>query len=552
MLKNTILILVLILSLKIFSQNKRIDSVKKVIAQTFDKKEKAMSYLRLASAVADNDIESYKKYTDSAMSLAKKSKLLEIELRATINQGIYFKNRSDYQKSLALYIKVLERSNELNDKNELFLVASVNLANLYTRIKEYKKAIEIAKKSLDSINSDTDRFQTIKASLFNSLGISYSRLEQFDNALLSYNKVYQICKDIKAFNGEMTALNNIALIYRKQKNYEKAIGLCENILQSIKPGEYLRTEALTLLNSGVCYIALGNTEKAIDYLIRSKDISTKNGFRKTQMDCHLYLAEAYAEKGDYKTSYEEQAAYDKLKDDENNEIAATSKEDLRQELDKKIDVKQQTIDSAEASRKNILIISLISILLLTSLLFFHLKRKKLLKLQKEQLVVENEILNKHNTSLKVKLKTLAETKETQRSPIKSPRSKTTYTKLSLTKEQHKAYMDTILDYMEKHKPYLDFEISQTKLAQNLNMSTHHLTEVLSVSLGKNFYDFINLYRVNEAKIIIENLENHDIKMLAIAYKAGFKSKTSFNRVFKKHTGLTPSAYREQFVEQAST
>ncbi len=551
MLKNTIFILVFILSVKTFSQNKRIDSVKNVIAQTADDQEKAMSYLRLASAVADNDIESYKKYTDSAISIAKRSKLTEIELRAIVNHGIYFKDKSEYQKSLALYKEVLERSNEIKDKNELFLVASVNLANLYTRIEEYEKAIEIAKKSLDSINSDTDRFQMMKASLFNSLGISYSRLEQLDDALLSYYNVYDTCKEIEAGHGEMTALNNIALIYRKQKNYEKAIEFCERVLQTIKPGEYLRTEAMTLLNVSVSYIALGNIKKAIDYLSRSKAIASENGFKKIEMDCHLYLAEAYAAKEDYKKSYEEQAKYDKFRDNEFKEIATTSKEDLKQDLNKKIEAKQQAIVTANTTKKKILIASIISILVLVILLFFLLKRRNRIIAQKEQLVTENEILDRENTTLKVKLRTLSETKQSQRSVSKNPRSKTTYTKLSLTKMQHEGYMEAILDFMEQKKPYLDFEISQSRLAKQLNMSTHHLTEVLSVSFEKNFYDFINLYRVNEAKNIISSSEYNDMKMLSVGYQAGFKSKTSFNRVFKKHTSMTPSEYRAKVNEKVS-
>ena len=61
----------------------------------------------------------------------------------------------------------------------------------------------------------------------------------------------------------------------------------------------------------------------------------------------------------------------------------------------------------------------------------------------------------------------------------------------------------------------------------------------------NFYDFINKYRVEEAKkLLIEDIHNY--KILAIAYEVGFNSKATFNRVFKKFTELTPSEFKEKF------
>ena len=329
MLKHTIFVLVLILSTKTFSQNRQIDSLKTVIAQTTDAEEKAMTYMRLASAISDGDVEAFKKYTDTALFIAKQAKLTSVELRAIINQGIYFKDKSEYQQSLALYKEVFDRSKALADEHELYLVASVNMANLYIRIDEYEKAIEIATQSLERIDADSERFKTIKASLLNALGNSYSRLEQLDDALFNYHQVYEICQEINARGGEMTALNNMALIYRKQENYEKAVEFCERILQTIQPGEFLRTEAIALLNVSVSYIALGNTQKAIAYLNRSKAIAIANGFKKTLIDCHLYLAEAYSMENEYEKSYEAQKEYDRLKEEELKEQSSTSKAVLK-------------------------------------------------------------------------------------------------------------------------------------------------------------------------------------------------------------------------------
>uniref|UniRef100_UPI0025C5409B helix-turn-helix domain-containing protein n=1 Tax=Lacinutrix sp. TaxID=1937692 RepID=UPI0025C5409B len=60
----------------------------------------------------------------------------------------------------------------------------------------------------------------------------------------------------------------------------------------------------------------------------------------------------------------------------------------------------------------------------------------------------------------------------------------------------------------------------------------------------NFYSFINSYRVLEVQNRIKNLKYKDSKIMAIAFDSGFNSKTSFNRAFKNHTGITPSEYRQ--------
>jgi AraC-like DNA-binding protein len=84
-----------------------------------------------------------------------------------------------------------------------------------------------------------------------------------------------------------------------------------------------------------------------------------------------------------------------------------------------------------------------------------------------------------------------------------------------------------------------------ELAKNVSISTNHLSQLLNQELGQNFFDFINWYRVQEAQRRLADSQCKHLTLLAIAYETGFSNKTSFNRVFKKHTGMTPS----QFVKK---
>lgn len=102
----------------------------------------------------------------------------------------------------------------------------------------------------------------------------------------------------------------------------------------------------------------------------------------------------------------------------------------------------------------------------------------------------------------------------------------------------------LLTYMTTNKPYLKSDLKISELADTLSVPYYQLSQLINDEFSVNFYDFINAYRVDEAKrLLVEDTRN--FKILAIAYEVGFNSKATFNRVFKKTTGYTPSEYKLQ-------
>ncbi len=98
------------------------------------------------------------------------------------------------------------------------------------------------------------------------------------------------------------------------------------------------------------------------------------------------------------------------------------------------------------------------------------------------------------------------------------------------------------EYMEKHKPYLEYKLSLSQLATMLGWNASYLSKILNKELNKNFYEFVNNYRVEEVKKLLES--NTKYSNLGIAFECGFNSKSSFHRIFKEVTGLTPNEYRK--------
>lgn len=102
--------------------------------------------------------------------------------------------------------------------------------------------------------------------------------------------------------------------------------------------------------------------------------------------------------------------------------------------------------------------------------------------------------------------------------------------------------DDLLEYMKSERPFLDAGLTIRELADAVGLTEHNVSEVINVGLGKNFYDFINSYRVDEFKRQVVEPSSTNLTLLAIALRCGFNSKSSFNRIFKQHCGITPSAF----------
>jgi AraC-like DNA-binding protein len=103
----------------------------------------------------------------------------------------------------------------------------------------------------------------------------------------------------------------------------------------------------------------------------------------------------------------------------------------------------------------------------------------------------------------------------------------------------------VITLMEKDKLYHEPELTLQQLANQLQLPTYLVSQAINDGLDKNFYELINRYRVEEAKQLLIDPKNSNFTILSIGFEAGFNSKTTFNTVFKKFTGLTPTEYRDK-------
>ncbi len=126
---------------------------------------------------------------------------------------------------------------------------------------------------------------------------------------------------------------------------------------------------------------------------------------------------------------------------------------------------------------------------------------------------------------------------------------TKYERSGLKADEAKRYLDDLLKHVADNKPYLNGNLTIDILSRETNIPKHYLTQIINEHLNKNFYNFVNEYRVN---YVIEMMKNNKVQsytILALAFDAGFNSKSSFNTIFKKFTGKTPTQYRIELASQ---
>ncbi|MFT3683260.1 MAG: helix-turn-helix transcriptional regulator [Ferruginibacter sp.] len=112
--------------------------------------------------------------------------------------------------------------------------------------------------------------------------------------------------------------------------------------------------------------------------------------------------------------------------------------------------------------------------------------------------------------------------------------------------------ERITTLMEKEKLFQEPELTLQQLAGRLDVPNYLVSLALNEGMKKTFYDLVNGYRVEEAKRLLLDAKNKNFTILSVGFEAGFNSKTTFNTVFKKFTGLTPTEFRERNKEAVET
>jgi AraC-like DNA-binding protein len=104
-------------------------------------------------------------------------------------------------------------------------------------------------------------------------------------------------------------------------------------------------------------------------------------------------------------------------------------------------------------------------------------------------------------------------------------------------------ISALKQYMAEKEPFLDPSLTIQELANQIDIPVRDLSILINHHMDQHFFDFVNEYRIQKAMSILKDQSRSQLTVLEILYEVGFNSKSSFNTSFKKHTNLTPTAYR---------
>ncbi|WP_298512709.1 AraC family transcriptional regulator [uncultured Kordia sp.] len=107
-----------------------------------------------------------------------------------------------------------------------------------------------------------------------------------------------------------------------------------------------------------------------------------------------------------------------------------------------------------------------------------------------------------------------------------------------------AELQKLQAYMKTEKPFLNASLTIQDVSDAIDIPVRELSVLINHTLEQHFFDFVNSYRIKKAQELLIDTTDTKRTVLEILYEVGFNSKSSFNTAFKKHTGVTPTAYRK--------
>ena len=125
-----------------------------------------------------------------------------------------------------------------------------------------------------------------------------------------------------------------------------------------------------------------------------------------------------------------------------------------------------------------------------------------------------------------------------------------YQSSSLKDEEMRKIFKCIKELFTKEELYSNPELKVYDLARQLNVTTHNISQTINSKADKTFYDFVNEYRVAHLKQLLTDPDMQHYTILGLGLESGFNSKTSLNRVFKQHTGMSPGTFRRMQLKAA--
>lgn len=400
----------LVASLLCQSQSQQIDSLKRKLENTSDKKKKGILAVDLADKLIRSNLFEALEFSDKALDIAQSLKNDSLLMAARLCQGKIYINLGNYPRSLQLFQQVIQWLEKFPNK-KMEAVTNGSLGSVYYYQRDHKNALKYyltaLENSADIPKTEDKKILLLEANLANNVGIIYSEAKRYDSAIYYYDKGFNMGSQINEFEVMANLLNNYGTVYESQGNVDLAYNYYMKALRLREAHNIRLGLARSYHNIGQFYFKKKHKlDSSVYFLNKAISLGSEIGAWQTVGSACDYLYATYESMGDYKRAFEtlkkSRAVNDSLFNEESTRKIAQL--EMQFEFDKK-----QAQQEADQKQKEFYFwtggTGLGSLLIIVTLLFF-LQRSKTKRSELEQAHLHLEKINLKN-DLAIKDKELA-------------------------------------------------------------------------------------------------------------------------------------------------
>lgn len=439
--------------------------------------------------------------------------------------ALYFQKASNYadkekyKQAIENYLIAIDLYKSIEDWKNLSTVYD-SLGTLYWKMKNYEKAFFYSGKSLELAKRSGNYLNEI--GIYSNLGVYHNALQQTDSALYYYKLSIALAKKYNSLPSVAKNLMNIGNIYSGKRNYTQA-------------EKYYMQSLQICYSSGIQYgIYLNWLNLGSNYQLQKEYSKAKSGYdsafawarklktpleEKNVQESYYKL---YRETGDLGKALIHYEKFNEI----NQQINFLESKKQVAEIQAKYDVavKDKAIEKIsneykiKKTQNSLLILTIVFLLLAAgSLIYFLIYRNKSLKKLYERNVelaqspFVFELLNHEKNQTE-------------------------------TDDPLKRIFEKFVGLMESEKIYKEPNLTVNNIAKQINTNRNYLSNSIATYANTNFNNFINSYRIREAKRMI--LQNSSLTLNEVMYACGFNSRTTFYMAFQKFTGMSPQQFKE--------
>ena len=420
-------------------------------------------------------------------------------------------------------------------------VAFIKLSEIHLQLEDIPSAMQSLNRGLIIFERPGNYLEYGRSRVDIQLGHIHRHQKQYDEALADYRRALEFRLRINHDTDLGMLYNVMAETEREAQRLPEAAAFYERALALRRKKRDLRGVAESTLGMGLVLAKQRHDKAARSYFTECLELSQGHGFRKEQTEAYLALSELHESEGDMNQALRFRRLFEEWKNRVQGPQVAAEVLSLTNHYEKAQRERELELLKKRHLRMLLGYGSLVVLLgLLVALLLHNLRRIR--KWTASSLHRKNATIHRKNATIQAHQARL-EDMQSRIEEIESDQNKPKYAGSRLSGEQASQYIRRLQFLMESERLFRDPDLSLSLLAQRLNLNTSYLSQVFNQHLEKKFLDFVNEFRLEEAKRLLSDPLRSQSSALEIGLEAGFNSKSNYYRLFKEATGLTPIEYR---------